>query len=400
MTDTATISEKGRPEGEVLSLLKGKLEGDLTFSGESILGSMCSLPHPISRRVQHHYRDLNIGDPGLHPGLFALEKETILKVGKLLGTTGAAGSVLTGGTEANILAMWAAKRRGKGKRKVVLPESAHFSFDKAADMMDLALCKIPCDSQGRVKPAPFIQALDDATMAAVAIAGTTGLGAVDPVQELAQAALERDIPLHVDAAFGGFVLPFLKDAGYISKPFDFSLPGVVSITLDPHKMGRSAIPAGILLFRNEDEAAHGETSVGYLAGGETVLRSVVGTRSGASVAAVWATLEHLGRKGYVDTVKRCMEKTRYLYGRIGSIPGVEAVVPPEMNVLGIRPAEDNGTAGALKDRDLAELLRNRGWALSLFPGFLRITLMPHVTYPMLDRFLKDLEQIIHREVKG
>jgi len=390
-----SMKRRGREEGAVLSDLSAKLKGDLTFSGDSILGSMCSLPHPVSRKVYHHYLDLNIGDPGLHPGLFGLEKETILMTGRLLGSKEAAGSILTGGTEANILAMWAAKRKGKKRRKVVLPETSHFSFDKAADMMDLELCKIPCDSNGRVRSDLFIAALDNTTMAAVGIAGTTGLGAVDPIEELSSGCRKLGIPFHVDAAFGGFVLPFLKEAGYPAGAFDFTLPGVESITLDPHKMGRSAIPAGMLLFRDRESAAYSETSVSYLAGGETVQQSVVGTRSGASVAAVWATMEHLGIDGYVETVKTCMERTWYLYERIQKLPGIAAIISPEMNVLGIRPEKvTREKVMSLDAKGLAEELRERGWALSLFPGFLRVTLMPHVSYPMLERFLDDLEQIV------
>lgn len=385
----STINERGLEEAKILSMLEARLGSDLSFYGESILGSMCTLPHPLSRKVYHHYIDRNIGDPGLHPGLKKLEEETVTMLGKLLSAPAAVGSMTSGGTEANILAMWAAKRRSPGKRKVVLPESAHFSFDKAADLMDLQLIKIPVDEKGRVKSAPFLSALDDKVMAAVLIAGTTGLGAVDPIADIEKTLAKRKIPLHVDAAFGGFVLPFLEEAGYPAPAFDFSLAGVSSITIDPHKMGRSAIPAGAILFRSSRAAADAETEVSYLSGGKTRQRTIVGTRSGAAVSSVWATLMHLGREGYVETVRSCMENSMYLYRHLGPIPGIRPVIKPEMNVIGIEPEESSRYSAEA----LIEALRARGWALSLFPGFLRISVMPHVSRSMLDRFLHDLKEL-------
>jgi tyrosine decarboxylase / aspartate 1-decarboxylase len=381
--------DNGTSEEMVLETLSSRLDGDLSFSGESILGSMCTLPHEISSKVYHRYLDRNIGDPGLHPRLQKLEEDTVSMIGNLLGTSSAAGSLLTGGTEANIVALWGAKRTGGKRRKVVLPESSHFSFDKAADLMDLQLCKIPVDRQGRVKLDQYLAAVDDSTMVMVAVAGTTGLGAVDPVEEIAETALKRNIPLHVDAAFGGFVLPFLAPLGYPSPPFDFSLKGVHSITIDPHKMGRCAIPAGALLYRDKEAAKASETAVSYLSGGETRQRSIVGTRSGAAVASVWATVSHLGYSGYVKSVKECMERTFSLYNSLIAMKHCSPVIYPEMNVVGIRPSERLD----MDNRELAGKLRERGWALSLFPDFLRITIMPHVTDAMIEAFLTDLQEI-------
>lgn len=380
----------GSSEEQVMRELASLLEGDLTFSGDSILGSMCTLPLDTAARVFSAYLDRNIGDPGLHPGLDRLERETIRLLGSILGSPEAAGAIVTGGTEANLIALWAAKRRGGGKRKVVLPESSHFSFDKAADLMDLELRKVRVGDDGRVDLERYLAEIDGSVMALVAVAGTTGLGAVDPVPEIAEAALAASLPLHVDAAFGGFVLPFLAGAGYPSPPFDFSLKGVTSITLDPHKMGRCPIPAGAVLFRDNESAEASETKVTYLSGGETRQRTIVGTRSGASVAAVWAAIRRLGKEGYTASVKSCMDLTVSLYRRLLEMRGLEPVIAPEMNVVGIRPLQGSGCDAPA----LAKALRARGWALSLFPGFLRITVMPHVTAAMLDDFLFDLEEIL------
>src|SRR6056297_1805456 len=380
----------GLSEEEVSALLEERLAEDLTFTSGHILGSMCSQPHPFAAEIFRRQLEKNIGDPGLHPALAKLEEETIGILGNLFSNPHAVGSIVTGGTEANLLAMWTAKNRAPAERReVVLPETAHFSFEKAASLMDLTLIKVPTGPDNRVRVEEYKRAIGPRTMALVGIAGTTGLGAVDPLDTLSPLAVEHNLYLHIDAAFGGFVLPFLESAGYPpgGSAFDFSLKGVSSITLDPHKMGRCPIPSGCILYRNEEISGSSTTHVSYLAGGKTRQRTIVGTRSGAAVAAVWASLQHIGFDGYRDTVRRCMQNTYFLKNRIDAMSGIETVIPPVMNVLGIRPSR--GTA-----EKLAEGLRTRGFALSLFSGFLRITLMPHLNQSHLEIFLQVLQDTL------
>ena len=382
-----TIPAQGLPAEQVQSMVEERLAGDLTFTSGHILGSMCSQPHPLSSAVFQQQLAKNIGDPGLHPDLAEMEEETIRLLGNLFSNPQAVGSIVTGGTEANLLAMWTAKNSTPAdRREVVLPATAHFSFEKAASLMDLELVKIPVDADNRVKIEEYRRAIGPHTMALVGIAGTTGLGAVDPIDKISDLALEHKLYLHIDAAFGGFVLPFLESAGYPhgQSPFDFRLEGVSSLTVDPHKMGRAPIPAGCIMYRAEEIAGSSTTHVSYLAGGKTRQRTIVGTRSGAATASVWATLQHLGMEGFSRTVRECMQQTFFLKERIDSMRGIETVMPPVMNVLGIRPT------GYSSD-ELAGRLRQRGYALSQFPGFLRITLMPHLSRAHIEGFLDVLK---------
>ena len=383
------LANEGLDSDSVLTELSERIQGDLHFERGQILGSMCTIPDSVARDAYFAAFEKNVGDPGLFPETVALERETISIIAGLLGGgEEAAGAVLTGGTEANLQAMWSAKRRARPEqREVILPDSAHFSFDKAADIMDLKLIKIPVDGRYQMDVARAEAAINERTMAIVGVAGTTGLGLVDPIEQLSHIAVARGIYLHIDAAFGGFVLPFLADAGYPTRAFDFSLPGVSSITIDPHKMGRAAIPAGCLIYRNEELARYSETHVSYMAGGETNQRTITGTRSGASVAAVWAVLKHFGRSGYVRLVRQAMELTYWLRGRLEQIPGVTLVCQPLTNVLGVK----------VERQDLFKIateLRAHHFAVSFFEGYLRIVVMPHLTRELLAPFLRELEQMV------
>jgi tyrosine decarboxylase/aspartate 1-decarboxylase len=382
------VKNEGLPQSSVLEELESRLSRDFTYSSGRIIGSMCTYPHPLARKVYTRFLDRNLGDSGLSAALVELEKETIHMLGTLLSNSKASGHVVTGGTEANTLALWAAKKLSKKRHcEVVVPASAHYSFDKAADLLSLKTVRVGLNSRFQVDVEAVEKAVNSNTIAIVGVAGTTGLGVVDPISELSEIAAKEDLYLHVDAAFGGFVLPFLKELGFSVSDFDFSLAGVCSITIDPHKMGLAPIPAGGILFRNESLRKAVAWNVSYLAGGESEQATIVGTRSGASVVAVWALLKHLGKEGYKKIVRSCMDLTWKLAGEIQKINGLDIMTEPVMNIVGIK-------SEVLDIHRIAKELRLRKWAVSLFPNHIRIVVMPHVQKQHIEEFLEDLKDIV------
>ena len=185
--------------------------------------------------------------------------------------------------------------------------------------------------------------------------------------------------MHVDAAFGGLIIPFLSDAA----TFDFRLKGVNSITVDPHKMGLATIPAGGILFRDNTYLPHIKTETPYLTEGAQY--TFVGTRSGASVAATWAVFESLGREGFKETVDRCLKLTEILSAGLKS-QGINLVAEPALNIVAFRCSNS---------KLLAEVLWQRGWFVSYVPRLdcVRIIVMPHLKKRHIQSFLKDLSEI-------
>ncbi|QEN04664.1 tyrosine decarboxylase MfnA [Thiospirochaeta perfilievii] len=368
-----------------ISRLKKRLSGDHDFKGHTILGSMCTEPHKMAVKTYKRFLSTNVGDPGLFPKLIQLETEYIASLGRLLSNDSAVGSVVSGGSEANILALWSARNRSeKGKREVIISETCHFSFDKAADLLGLQLIKIPVGNDYKIRVDLVEKAITDKSLAIVGIAGTTGLGVCDPIEELSKIAVKNNLYLHVDAAFGGFVFPFIDN----SPKFDFSLDGVMSITVDPHKMGRAVIQSGCIIYRNREIAESINIDVTYLSGGRAKNRSVLGTRSGASIAASWMVYNYLGYKGYKKNIDRSMKLTYWFIDEIKKIDGLGVKVQPESNIVGLC---------ASKGLDIKEILfkiRERGWAVSEWPDYIRITFMPHVTKRSLKKFLVDLRSIV------
>ncbi|MGB9774712.1 MAG: tyrosine decarboxylase MfnA [Bacteroidota bacterium] len=381
------MDERGLPKSTVLKELEMRLKKDLTYDSGKILGSMCTKPNSLAKQVYMRYLDRNLGDPGLFPATSELEREVVKMLGSLLSNPEAYGHIVSGGTEANILALWAARNLAGGRRReVIVPISAHISFDKAADMLGLKLVKIRLNDHFQVDVNAVKNAITAKTLAIVGIAGTTGLGIVDPIHDLSEIVEAHDIYLHVDAAFGGFVLPFLKEMGFKVPDFDFRLPGVSSITVDPHKMGLAPIPAGGILFKDKRAVEAISKRVPYLAGGEAEQATLTGSRPGASAIAVWALLKHLGKEGYMAIVKRCMDLTWKFYGEVSRIDGLKPVTKPVMNIVGVK-------SDVADIRFIAGELRKRGWAVSLFNGYMRVVIMPHTKPSHLKSFLKDLSEV-------
>jgi tyrosine decarboxylase/aspartate 1-decarboxylase len=384
---------KGLPERILLKELESRIKEDFTYDSGRIIGSMCTNAHPLARKVYSHFLDKNLGDSGLFPAVAELEKEAIKMLGTLLSNPEASGHIVTGGTEANVLALWTAKKLSRRTDcEVIVPASAHCSFDKAADLLGIKIVKVKLSNRFQVGVAAVRKAITPKTIAIVGIAGTTGLGVVDPIDELAELASEENMYLHVDAAFGGFVLPFLKDLGFKVPDFDFTIPGVCSITIDPHKMGLAPIPAGGIMFRNENLRRTVSWDISYLSGGETEQATLVGTRSGASAMAVWAVMKHLGREGYMRIIKNCMHLTLMLAEEIPKIKGLNTVTPPTMNIVGLK-------SNTFDIHRIAQELRLRKWAVSLFPHHIRIVIMPHVKEQHVEKFLEDLNSVVN-ELRG
>ncbi|NOZ76900.1 MAG: tyrosine decarboxylase MfnA [Euryarchaeota archaeon] len=377
------MDEKGLSEEEVLGILEEARARDLKYRDGRILSSMCTAPHPVALKAHEMFFETNLGDAGLFPGTRELEREAVVMLGSLLGNPSAAGFIVSGGTEANLTALWAARNAaGKDKPEVILPDTAHFSFQKACDTLGLEAVRIPVREDRTVDTGLVEEAVGDNTAAIVGIAGSTEYGIVDDIPALSEIALENSVCLHVDAAFGGFVLPFLEELGYGSWPFDFSLPGVSSITVDPHKMGLSAIPSGGILFRDPGILERIETESPYLT--EKRQHTLLGTRSGAAAAATFAVMKAMGRQGYRETVRHCMELTLKLYRGMEAM-GIE-VFYPTTNILVFDHRE--------RDRIAGELSR-RGWVVSRTrQGEVRLVIMPHVGKEDVERFLDDLEGVL------
>ena len=340
-------------------------------SFERVLSSMCTEPHPAAREAAERFLATNPGDPGTYETVADLEREAVEMLGAITGLGEPAGYVTSGGTEANVQAIRIARNRADtDDPNVVAPEHAHFSFTKAAELLGVELRTAPA-SEYRADMDAMAHLADDDTVAVVGVAGTTEYGFVDPIPAIADLADDVGALCHVDAAWGGFYLPFTDHRWH------FGHADVDTLTIDPHKVGQAAVPAGGLLARSPDLLDELAIDTPYLESTKQV--TLTGTRSGAGVASAVAAMEALWPEGYREQYHRSMDNAEWLAAELRE-RGYD-VVEPELPLV----AADVSVA-------LVEELRERGWRVAKTEaGELRVVCMPHVTRSMLRSFVADLD---------
>jgi len=224
--------------------------------------------------------------------------------------------------------------------------------------------------------------ITNATAAVVGLAGSTELGTIDPIPELSEICGDEHIFFHVDAAFGGFVIPFLKELHYKVPDFDFRLKGVCSISIDSHKMGYTAIPLGTLIIRKKHWLECISVESPYISSEKQA--GILGTRSGAPVAAAYAVVQYLGHEGYRNMVQSCMEVTKYTERRITEL-GFNLVMKPTMNVIGVK---------LKKPGLIVEKLSKKGWRVNKIERLscIRLVLMPQIKKQIIDEFIPVIQK--------
>ena len=367
---------------EILKELNDFKKRDHSFSNGRILGSMCTQPHPIAREAYITFLETNLGDPELFPGTKQIESNLIQFIKELLhAPKTAAGQIVSGGTEGNITAMWIAKKF-TGKKEIILSKSAHFSFQKMASLMDMKLVTVPLTKNYTLDFTKVQNTITKNTAAVLGIAGSTELGTIDPIPELSDICYDENVFFHVDAAFGGYILPFLKELHYDVPEFDFQLKGVSTISIDSHKMGYSAIPLGALVIRESKWLDQISVDSPYISVRKHA--GILGTRSGGPVAAAYAVARYLGMEGYKKVVENCMNTTRYTEEKLAEI-GLNLIIKPPMNVLGVKLS---------KPEKVAKKLSEYGWRVNTMDHLscIRIVIMPQITKKIIDDFIPILKK--------
>jgi tyrosine decarboxylase/aspartate 1-decarboxylase len=275
-------------------------------------------------------------------GIGQMQSEIIAMSGTLWGSDQSPhGTITAGGTESNILALYTARNLAHGRRgSVVLPSTAHPSFFKGCSWFGLEPIVVPVTDELVADPEAMGEAIRDDTIAIAASCGAYPGGLIDPIEEIGKIASERSLYFHVDAAWGGFICPWLKELGYKIPEFGFRIRGVSSVCGDMHKMGFSVIPAGAIIFRDEELLRMAGSSITG-AGWTYQTPGLLGTRPAATIAATWAVFNYLGREGYISLAKKCMDLTNLLIDGVERIPGFSRWVTPKINLAHIVSTSKN-----------------------------------------------------------
>lgn len=340
-----------------------------------------------------YFSENGLGLRAFH-SLAKFESEVVgMGLGLLHGSESARGAMTTGGTESIFLAVKAARDAARAKHastdtpRIVLAYSAHPAFDKAAYFLGLETFRVPLRADFTADAAAMEAAITTDTVMIVGSAPAYPHGVMDPITELAAIAQSRGVWMHVDACVGGYIAPFAQKLGYEVAPFDFSVPGVRSISADLHKYGYTAKGASTLFFADPDSFAHMAWGFDNWPRGQYKTNTLVGTRAGGAIAAAWAVMNYLGEEGYLRITERVIATRRAIEVGVHGL-GMHTLGRPELSIVAYGSERHN--VGAI-----GQGLLKRGWLTGYVTHPSGIHLMLNLTHePVVGKYIEDLAAAI------
>jgi glutamate/tyrosine decarboxylase-like PLP-dependent enzyme len=399
-----SLPEHGRPREEVLAELAemAHLE-DRSWESGKCSGTMYCGDHDhydFQNEAFGLFAHVNALQRDICPSSTRFEGEIIamaldLMHAEAVTETTPAGLVTTGGTGSILHAVLsyrehAVKARGVTRPNLIKPETAHPAFDKACHLFGVELRRAPVEADTTCADLGWIsEHIDDQTIAIIGSACNYGYGTIDPIAEMGQLALDRNVGLHVDGCLGGWLLPFGRELGYDIELFDFRVPGVTSISADTHKYGYALKGTSTLLFR---DAALRNSQYFFLTdwtGGKYCSPGMEGSRSAGLLAAAWASMVQLGREGYL----------RYAEAIFGTADAMKDAVRshPQLRFLGTPTFLFSFTSDEFDVYHVNDFMRLRGWRFNgqQYPNALHMAVTRPQTAPgVAAAFATDLAEAV------
>lgn len=360
------IPESGLPHDEILARLDDLKRHDVRWREGRAFTLAYNAGDDVVRLAEEAYRRFsteNALNTDAFPSLRRIQSDVVGIVGDWLeaGPDGA-GFMTTGGTESLLMAVKAARERGRKERdvttpNVVLPTSAHAAFEKGCYYFGLESRRIPVGDDWRADADAMAAAIDDDTVLVVGSAPQYPQGVIDPIPAIAALAAERNINCHVDACMGGVTLTYLARLGHPIPPWNFSVPGVTSISVDLHKYGYTAKGASVIMHRSKQLRSYQTFLTDNWLGGFYGSSGVLGTKSGGAMGAAWAVMHHLGDEGYLRLTAAARRACEELADGVEATPELALRARPEATLLAFGATDPE----RLDVFAVADALWRRGW---------------------------------------
>ncbi|MDO9408978.1 aspartate aminotransferase family protein [Patulibacter sp.] len=338
-----TLPDSGRPPADVLADLRALRAADApTVGGRTwayVYDAGSAEHDELTAAAFLEMLPTNALDPTAFTSTAAVENGIVAATREILGGGPAtAGIVTSGGTESILLAVKSARdlRPDVERPAIVVPETAHPSFRKAAHYLGLDVVEIAVDAETfRADPASLRDRLDERAVLVVGSAPSYPHGVIDPIEELARIASEAGVAFHVDACVGGFLLPFQRENGDPVPPFDLSVPGVTSISADVHKYNYTPKGASVVLFADAERRRAAYFASARWAGYPVINPTIQSARTAGGPGAAWASLQHLGRDGLRRVTAEAREAAVRIVAGVETIDGIRVLGTPESVLVAI-----------------------------------------------------------------
>ena len=397
------IPQTGISKQEILATLQAFKARDMDWKAGKV---WCYVYNPgedpaeVTREAYLSFLSENGLDPTVFPSMLKLETDVVRMVINLLrGDANAVGHLTTGGTESIMLAVKTARDKARAEKphikepEMILPKTAHAAFHKAAHYLNVKPVLVDIDPASfKVRAEDMEKAITENTILLVASAPSYSQGVIDPISEIGSMAKNRDLLFHVDACVGGLHLSFMRKLGSAVPDFDFTVPGVTSISTDLHKYGYAAKGCSVIMYRSRDIRKYQIFACTDTTAYTLINPTVLSTKSGGPMAGAWAILNFLGEEGYMRIIKEVQEATKKLIDGINAIPELRVLGEPAMCMFSFK-------SDTINVYQLADEMAKRGWYIQgqfstpLTPRNLHIS-VNHGTIHNVDALLADLRECV------
>ena len=361
------IPAHGREKADIMSQLQAYKTGDLPWHSGRVMAYVYDPGSEVLDTARDAYM-MYLCESGLDfttfPSVMRLEREVVRMIINLVrGDEEVVGNMTSGGTESILLAMktardWARENRPEiTEPEMILPRSAHPSFRKACAYFGIKPVIVGFDPETfRADVDAMRAAINRNTLILVASAPGYAQGVIDPVTEIAALAREHGLWCHVDACVGGIHLSFMRKMGYPVPDFDFSIPGVTSMSTDMHKYGYAPKNASVVMYRNKDLRRYQFFACLQTTSYALINPTIMSSKTAGPMAGSWATLNKLGEDGYRNIVERTQKTAAALVAGINAIEGLRVLGKPDMCLFSF-------ASDTVNLFQVAEEMGRRGWYL-------------------------------------
>lgn len=336
--------------------------------------------------------------PDVFPAVRKMEAEIVAMCLRMYNNPTGAGATTSGGTESIIMSVkthrdWAKATKGITEPEMIVPDTAHAAFDKAAAYFNIKVHTMPVDLRTRqVDLKRVARAINPNTIMLVGSAINFPDGCQDDIVALGQLAKKHNIGLHVDCCLGSFIMPFLEPAGYPVEPFDFRVEGVTAISCDTHKYGFAPKGNSVIMYRNAELRKYQYYLNPTWTGGLYASPSIAGSRPGALIAGTWAAMQYMGYEGYLTSCREIVGAAKTIAARI------KAEFGGKLYVLGNPPASVVAFASynpRCNIHEVGDIMSKKGWHLNgiVRPDAIHIA-VTRLTVPVVDTFIADLHDAV------
>lgn len=354
-----------------------RLHENFPYHHPLYLGQMLKPPHPLARLAYALAMHLNPNNHALDGGRASsiMEKEAVAQIAKMFGWQTHLGHLTSGGTFANLEALWVS-RESHPSKAVVASAQSHYTHSRISAVLGIPFRKIAADALGRMELAALENELLHGDVGTVVVTlGTTAAGTVDPLPAILQLQKKYPFRIHVDAAYGGYytLADNLDDPARTA--FD-ALPHVDSIVIDPHKHGLQPYGCGCVLFRDPavGQFYRHDSPYTYFTSDEMHLGeiSLECSRPGASAVALWATLKllPLQRGGvFAQSLQACRQAALQMESYLNQSKHFVPILHPELDIVVWTIRSSKATQASAKARQFFDAAARHDihLALATFP---------------------------------